>query len=181
MPFGNVIDELHDEHGLAYTGTAEQTDLTALAVRLEEVDHLYTCIKYLGTDREVVKLRGRLMYGSEILAVESRQTVNGITYDIEQTAFHLLAGGDSYRTLEIVYAGSALQSVGTLHGHTAHGLLTDMLLHFKYQLGAVRAHYFESGVDGRDDNVIAVKHHVDHRSDHLDDFAIFFTHRDWFY
>ena len=97
---------------------------------------------------------------------------------LSRRPFHLLAGGYRDGSLEIVNTRSALQTVGTLHSHAAHGLFTDVLLHFEYQLRAVGTHYFESGVDGRDDVVIAFKHHVDHRSYHLDDFAIFFTHRD---
>ena len=40
VPLGNVVDELHDEHRLADTSTAEQADLTALLVRSEQVHHL---------------------------------------------------------------------------------------------------------------------------------------------
>lgn len=37
---GDVVDELHDHHGLADTGTAEQPDLAALRVRGQQVDNL---------------------------------------------------------------------------------------------------------------------------------------------
>ena len=178
MPLGDIVDELHNEHCLAHACASEETDLATLAIRLKKVDHLYTGIKNLRADCKVIELGGWLMYGAQFRAIESGKTVNGITDDVEQTTFHLIAGGDSNRTLKIVNTSSALETVGTLHSHTTYGLFTDMLLHFEYQFGAVGAHYFESSVDGRDDIAIAVKHHVDHRSDHLDDFAIFFTHRD---
>lgn len=42
---GDVVDQLHDNHGLAHPGTTEQTDLAALRVRREEVHHLGTCKK----------------------------------------------------------------------------------------------------------------------------------------
>ena len=35
---GDVIDELHDDDGLTDSGTAEESDLTALAVGLEKID-----------------------------------------------------------------------------------------------------------------------------------------------
>ena len=37
---GDVVDELHDEHGLADAGAAEQADLAALTVGGEQVDDL---------------------------------------------------------------------------------------------------------------------------------------------
>ena len=36
----DVVDELHDQHGLADAGAAEQADLAALGVRREQVDDL---------------------------------------------------------------------------------------------------------------------------------------------
>src|SRR5262249_21317 len=35
MRLSDVVDELHDEHGLAHTGAAEQADLSTLSVRRE--------------------------------------------------------------------------------------------------------------------------------------------------
>jgi hypothetical protein len=40
MRLGDVVDQLHDDHGLADPGTAEQPDLAAFGVRRQEVDHL---------------------------------------------------------------------------------------------------------------------------------------------
>ena len=40
MLCGDVVNELHDDDGLADAGTAEQADLAALQVGLEQVDDL---------------------------------------------------------------------------------------------------------------------------------------------
>ena len=37
---GHVVNQLHDKHSLADTGTAEQTDLTTLGVGGQKVDDL---------------------------------------------------------------------------------------------------------------------------------------------
>ena len=37
---GDVVDQLHDNNGLAYPGTAEESDLAALRVRRKEVHNL---------------------------------------------------------------------------------------------------------------------------------------------
>src|SRR6185369_507277 len=40
MLLGDVVDEFHDQNGLADTGTAEQTDLAASGVWSEQIDNL---------------------------------------------------------------------------------------------------------------------------------------------
>ncbi len=37
---GDIIDELHDQHGLADAGAAEEADLAAFGVRRQEIDNL---------------------------------------------------------------------------------------------------------------------------------------------
>ncbi len=134
MAFRDVVDELHDKHGLAHTCTAEEADLAALAVGLEQVDHLDSGIEDLGADGELVEFGRGLVDGTQVLAIEFGQTVDGVADDVEQTSFHLFAGGDSDGTVERVDAGSALEAVGTFHSHTADGVLTDVLLNFENEI-----------------------------------------------
>ena len=42
MVLGDVVDQLHDDDGLADTGTTEQTDLTSSGVGGQHVDDLDT-------------------------------------------------------------------------------------------------------------------------------------------
>ena len=44
---GDVVDQLHDDDGLADAGAAEQADLAALQVRLEQVDDLDAGLEHL--------------------------------------------------------------------------------------------------------------------------------------
>ena len=44
MELGDVVDQLHDEHSFADTGTTEKTNLTTLGVRAEQIDNLDTYI-----------------------------------------------------------------------------------------------------------------------------------------
>jgi hypothetical protein len=46
---GDVVDELLDEHGLADTGTAEETNLSTTGVGGEEIDDLDTSLENLGS------------------------------------------------------------------------------------------------------------------------------------
>ena len=44
MELSDVVDKLHDKHGLADTGTTEKTNLTTLGIRAEQIDNLDTYI-----------------------------------------------------------------------------------------------------------------------------------------
>ena len=50
MQLGDVVDQLHDQHGLADTSTTEETDLTSLGVGAQEINNLdaYIIINTLG-------------------------------------------------------------------------------------------------------------------------------------
>src|SRR5690606_12166017 len=45
---GDVVDQLHHVHGLAYTSAAEQTNLAAFGERADQVDNLDTGFQQIG-------------------------------------------------------------------------------------------------------------------------------------
>ena len=47
MAVGDVVDKLHDKHGLAHASTTKQTNLTTLREWLNKVDNLDTSIENL--------------------------------------------------------------------------------------------------------------------------------------
>ena len=57
----NIVDEFLDKHGLAYTGTAEETYFTTFAIRLEKVNYLDAGSENFGTDSEVFELGSGLV------------------------------------------------------------------------------------------------------------------------
>ena len=54
---GDVVDQLHDDDGLADAGAAEQPDLAALQVRLEQVDDLDAGLEHLQFGRLLFERR----------------------------------------------------------------------------------------------------------------------------
>ena len=91
MPFGNVVDKLHDEHRLTYTGTTEESDLTTLHVRLQQVDHLDTRCEDLLLRREFLKGRSTAMDGIGTRHVELFHTVDRLTDHVQHTTFDLIS------------------------------------------------------------------------------------------
>ena len=61
---GDVVDELLDEHGLADTGTAEETNLSTTGVGGEEIDDLDTGLENLGSGPWFVLVEFRLSSGN---------------------------------------------------------------------------------------------------------------------
>ncbi len=57
VALGHVVDQLHDDDGLADAGAAEQADLAALHERRDEVDDLDAGLEDLGLGLEVGELR----------------------------------------------------------------------------------------------------------------------------
>ncbi len=152
MSLGDIVDELHDKHGLAHAGAAEEADLTAFAVGLEKVDDLDAGVENLGSDRQVVELGRGLMDRAQILAVEGRKTVDGVAHDIEQASFDLIARRDSDRMAYVDNRKAALEAVGALHSNAANGVFADMLLDLECQflaVGIAGAFNFQGGVDRR--------------------------------
>ena len=91
MSLGNIIDKLHDKHGLTYTGTTEQTNLTTLKVRLQKVDDLDTCCEHLLRGREFFILRSLTVNRILVLLTELLHAVNRLTDNVEHTTLDLIA------------------------------------------------------------------------------------------
>ena len=51
MEFGDVIDQLGNQHGFTHTGTGKQASLTTLSEWGDEVNHLNTSFEDLGLIR----------------------------------------------------------------------------------------------------------------------------------
>ena len=52
---GDVVDQLHDDDGLADAGAAEQSDLAALQERLNQIDDFHAGLEHLGARRLFVE------------------------------------------------------------------------------------------------------------------------------
>src|SRR6185436_15176894 len=67
---GDVVDQLHDEDGLANARAAEQPDLAALKVRLEQVDDFDPRLEHLELGGLVLEAWRRTMNGPALLCID---------------------------------------------------------------------------------------------------------------
>ena len=81
----NVCDQLLDQDGLSYAGAAEQTDLTALCVRSQQVDDLDTGLQHLYHRTLVFKARRISVDDPVLLAGQIFSAVDRVAQHVEQT------------------------------------------------------------------------------------------------
>ena len=93
MLLSQVVDELLDDNGLANAGAAEQTGLTALDERLDQVDGLNARLEDLGLRDQLVILGSRTMDGHVAGDLGHGLLVNGLAHDVPDAAQGLLADG----------------------------------------------------------------------------------------
>ena len=67
---GDVVDQLHDDDGLADAGAAEQADLAALQVGLEQVDDLDAGLEHLELGRLLLQRRRRAVNRPALLRLD---------------------------------------------------------------------------------------------------------------
>lgn len=143
---GNVVDELLNEHGLADTGTTEETNLSTTGVGGEQVDDLDTSDQNLSSGRLVDELRRVGVDGQELVALDGAALVNGVTSDVDDTAKSggtdgdrdgstsvgsLLATGKTLGTCSTSLASRSKnfeRGQLTVHGNATDDILTQVLL-----------------------------------------------------
>ena len=124
----DVVDELHDENGLADTCAAKETNLSAARVRSNQVNDLDARLKDLGRCLLIVELRRRTVDRPALLVADGLGVVvNRLAEDVEHASEGCLADGHLDRCARIVRLHAAHQAVGGAHGDAARDAVAEML------------------------------------------------------
>ncbi len=163
----DVVDQLHDGHGLADAGATEQADLAALRIRGEQVDDLDAGDEHLRLGRLVDELRRRTVDRVAGLGLDRAALVDRLADYVDDAAQHLAADRNGDGVAGIGDFQTADQAVGGVHGDGAHRFLAQMLRNLEHQqlamvLGMQR-------VQNR--RQVAFELHVDDGAQHLRDLA----------
>ena len=173
---GDAVDELQDDDGLAHAGAAEQADLAALDVGSQQVDDLDAGLEDLGGGLQFFKGRSGTVDGPPLHVGGKRfALVDGLAQQVEQPAQSGLAHGHGDGLAGVDHFHAAGEAVGGVHGHRAHLVVAQVLLHFGDQVDPARRGLdvdLEGVVDGRQR---LGELHIEHRPDDLYDLA--FVHR----
>ncbi len=160
----DVTDQLHHVYGLADTGTTEQTDLTALGERANQVDNLDAGFQQLVAASLLCIGRSSAVDGPALFFADRAGFVDGVTQDVHDATQSLLTDryGDTGAGVDDVQA--TLEAFGRTHGDGTDNAVAQLLLDFQGGLGALN---FQRVIDVR--YHIARKFHVDNGADDLND------------
>ena len=120
MLLGDPVDHLLDEDGLADAGSAEQADLAALHVGLQQVDDLDAGLEHERPRLELVE--GRARCGG---SPNSRRAADGVGVErlaehVEDVAEHGVADRHLNTVAEVAHGRPAHEAIGLLHADAAH-------------------------------------------------------------
>ena len=118
--FRNVVDQLHDDHGLADAGAAEQADLAAARIGCQQVDHLDAGDQDLRLGGLVDIGRRILMDGARGLGLDRPRLVHRVADHIDDAAEGAGAHRDGDRLAGIGHLLPAHQALSRVHGDGAH-------------------------------------------------------------
>ena len=165
--FRDVVDQLHDQHGLTDTGAPEQANLAALRVRRQQVDDLDAGDQNLGLGRLIDVFRRGFMDRRGEISLERTQLVNRLTDDVHDATQRARPDRHGNRLAGVRHLLATNQTFGRIHGDGAHDVLAEVLRHFQNQPLVV-----VSGLESVQDlRQVAFELHVHHRSHDLGDLA----------
>jgi hypothetical protein len=124
---GNVVDKLHDKHGLTDTGTSEKTNLTSTSVWVNKVNNLDTGYKNLSL--------GLLLSESWSISVNWKSTgginwstlVNWLSNNVDNPAKKTRADWHLDWGFGVNTYLAANETIGGVHSNGTNGVLSKML------------------------------------------------------
>ena len=134
MRLGDVVDQLHDDHGLADAGAAEQPDFAALRIGRQQIDDFDPGNQDLRLGRLIGEIRRRPMDRQAQFGHYRTAFIDRLPDDIEDAAQGFRADRHHDRLAGIDRLGAAHQPVGCIHRDRAHDVFAELLRHFKDEL-----------------------------------------------
>ena len=119
----NVIDQLHDQNGLADTCAPKKPDLSALFERHQQVDDFYAGLELFGLGGLLIKTRGVAMNRLTFLGFNRAKAVYWFTNNVEDPTEGAVTDrcGDRAASIDGVHATN--ESVRRLHRNAPDAIL----------------------------------------------------------
>ena len=161
---GDVTDQFHHVYGLADTGATEQTNLTTLGERADQVDNLDAGFQQVVAACLFSEGRRFTVDTATLFFTDRASFVDRVAQDVHDTTQGCLT--DRYRdgSLGVDNIQTALQTFGRAHRNGTNHAVAQLLLNFQ---GGFRALYFQRVVNTR--HGITWEFHVDDGADDLND------------
>ncbi len=177
---GDVVDQFHDDDGLADASAPEQSDLAALQERLDKIDDLDSGFEHLGARRLLVESGGETVNRHSLFVLDRAELIDRLADHVHHATQCAAADGNRNRSALIDGLHAAHHAVGGLHGDTAHATFSQVLLHFENDAdrtghGEAVAHNLHGLIDGR--QLALGELYVDRGARDLDYMSYVFRHK----
>src|SRR4029079_18577428 len=133
MRLGDVVDQLHDDHGLADARTAEQSDLAATRVWRQQIHDLDAGDQDLRFGRLLDEFRRGSVDRRGLSGGHRTALVDRITDHVDDAPQRLRPDRDRNGAAGIDYFPPAHKAVGRIHGDATYRVLDQMLRHFEHE------------------------------------------------
>jgi len=135
--FSDVVDQLHQRHGLADTGTTEQANLAALGYRHNQVDNLDTGLEQLRCRCLLFIRRRRPMNRHFFLGTNFAGVIDRPAKHIHDASQRFLSNRDRNGGAGIGNGHAALQTLRRTHRDRANNAIAQLLLNFERNVRVV--------------------------------------------
>ena len=127
----DVVNEPLNDDRLVNARAAEEADLAALQVRLEQVDHLDAGLEHLQLGRLILEARRRPVNRPALLRLDGAiGEIDRLAEHVQHAAQRLGSDRHRNRLAEVDHLHAALHAVGRLHGDRAHAVFAEVLFDF---------------------------------------------------
>ena len=170
---GQVVDELHEDDGLAHAGAAEEADLSAASVGRQQIHHLDAGLERLDLGFLVDEGGSLAMYREVMLGFYGPAFVHGLADHVQNAPQRLFAHGHADAGPGIHGVLAADEPLGGIHGDAANGVLTQVLRDLHHQVPLLIVDRLVGDLDGVVDRRQGAvgKLHVDHGPQDLSNLA----------
>merc|ERR1712198_602416 len=135
VSLGDVVNQFHDQDSLADSSTTEETNLTSLGIRGKEVDDLDTSDKDLLLDAHLLELGGLGVDGLTLVGGNGAPLIDRLTNNIDDSSKGLGSNRDHDWVTSVVDNLSTDETLGTVHGNSSDGVLSQVLGDLQDELG----------------------------------------------
>ena len=112
MPHGDIVDKLLDQHRFPHAGTAEETNLSATAIRREQVNHLDARNENFSIGALIGERRRFAMDRIALFALHLALAIDAISQEIHYAPQGAFTYRHRHRAAQIFYGSSAHQTDG---------------------------------------------------------------------
>jgi len=176
---GDVVDQFHDDDGLAHTCAAKQADLAAFQERLNEIDDLHASLEHLRRRGLFIERWRQAMNRHSLLVLDRTKLIDGLANHIHHAPQRAVAHGYGDRAACVDGLHAAHHAFGGFHRNTAHAAFAQVLLDLENHVNGARhgepvAHHSHRFIDRR--QFAFGELHIDRRPRNLNYMSYVFSH-----